>query len=419
MQSSEQKSGPPVEGSTFAEYPPTKSDNGIKSKESSSLDTGYTSSKIEQKPSNEGATFAEYKSTESIGLKSTIKPQNEDDKKDTAYTSAKIQQKESKEGSTFGEYPMTASVGIKSTTVNTSVTSTSVNPKPNLTASTGYNSMEGEYTSTTKIESKPSNEGATFAEYKSTESVGIKSTIQPQVENKQNLEASTGYNSMTGPYVSPNNNLQQKNSKEGATFGEYPMTASVGIKSTTVNTSVNPNPVLTTSTGYNSMEGEYTSTKIESKPSNEGATFAEYKSTESVGIKSTIQTQPNNNLQQKSSIEGSLFGECPMSVSVNGSQTQPTVINRLIIQVPSHAPILNTSLPTGNIQTSYIVTTTTTQQVLNPIPINSNIQPIQPIQPMQPIQPIQPIQTGQPLAGSTFATYPMTTSHGIKSSGVH
>jgi hypothetical protein len=278
------------------------------------LDTGYTSSKIEQKPSKEGATFAEYKPTESVGLKSTIKPQNEDDKKDTAYTSAKIQQKES---------------------------------------------------------------------------------------------------------------------KEGATFGEYPMTASVGIKSTTVNTSVNPNPVLTTSTGYNSMEGEYTSTKIESKPSNEGATFAEYKSTESVGIKSTIQTQPNNNLQQKSSIEGSLFGECPLSVSVNASQTQPTVIKPLIIQVPSNAPILNTSLPTGNIQTSYIVTTTTTQQVLNPIPINSNIQPIQPIQPMQPIQPIQPmqpiqpiqpmqpIQTGQPLAGSTFATYPMTTSHGIKSSGVH
>jgi hypothetical protein len=306
MQSSEQKSGPPVEGSTFAEYPPTKSDNGIKSKESSSLDTGYTSSKIEQKPSKEGATFAEYKPTESVGLKSTIKPQNEDDKKDTAYTSAKIQQKESKEGSTFGEYPMTASVGIKSTTVNTSVASTSVNPKPNLTASTGYNSMEGEYTSTTKIESKPSNEGATFAEYKSTESVGIKSTIQ---------------------------------------------------------------------------------------------------------------TQPNNNLQQKSSIEGSLFEECPMSVSVNASQTQPTVIKPLIIQVPSNAPILNTSLPTGNIQTSYIVTTTTTQQVLNPIPINNNN--IQPIQPIQPMQPIQPIQTGQPLAGSTFATYPMTTSHGIKSSGVH
>ena len=70
MQSSEQKSGPPVEGSTFAEYPPTKSDNGIKSKESSSLDTGYTSSKIESKSS---ASCAQAKEKRKINDKTAVK----------------------------------------------------------------------------------------------------------------------------------------------------------------------------------------------------------------------------------------------------------------------------------------------------------------------------------------------------------
>ena len=54
--------------------------------------------------------------------------------------------------------------------------------------------MEGEYQSSTssKIENKPSKEGATFAEYPPTQSVGLKSTVNAPVENKPNLTTSTG-----------------------------------------------------------------------------------------------------------------------------------------------------------------------------------------------------------------------------------
>ena len=440
-QSSELKKdqGPPVEGSTFAEYTSSKTGNGLKSKESkgesSGLDVAYSSttktnveakpptegasfaeykstdsvgiksttvnasvnanpnleksvgynsmdgeyssttkSRVESKPSNEGASFAEYKSTDSVGIKSTIKPQNVESS--TGYNSQ------------LGEYPTTASVGIKTTTVSVNVP---VNANPNLTASTGYNSMDGEYSSTTKsrIESKPSNEGASFAEYKSTDSVGIKSTMKPQ-----NVEASTGYNSQ---------------------IGEYPATASVGIKSTTVsvNVPVNVNPNLTASTGYNSMEGEYTSTtksKIESKPSNEGATFAEYKSTDSVGIKSTINPQNMQSSTGYNSMTGpyastsvppnnTKLGQIPLSVSINSPQPN---VNPLIMQVPGGVPIINTNVPVGTVQTTYIVTTTTNPVGLSQIPLSTTT--------------IQPMQPGQPLAASTFATYPVTTSHGIKSS---
>ena len=435
-QSSEQKQ-PPVEGSTFAEYNSSKADNGLKSKESkenetSGLDVAYSSAtktKVESKPPAEGSTFAEYKSTDSVGLKSTIKPQN-DNKQDVEYSSAKVKEQNSKEGATFEEYKSTDSVGIKSTikpqndtkqdveyssakikeqnskegatfaeyksTESAGIKSTvnaSVNPNPNLESSIGYNSMEGEYNTTTKsqIESKPSNEGATFAEYKSTDSIGIKSTIK-----SQNIESSTGYNSQ---------------------IGEYPTTVSVGIKSTTatVNVPVNVNPNLTASTGYNSMEGEYASTtksQIESKPSNEGATFAEYKSTDSIGIKSTMNPQNMQSSIGYNSMTGpyaspnippnnSTLAQIPLSVSINPPQP---VVNPLIMQVPGSVPIINTTVPVGTVQTTYIVTTTTNPVGLSQIPLSSTIQPIQP---------------GQPLVGSTFATYPMTTSHGIKSSVVN
>ena len=160
------------------------------------------------------------------------------------------------------------------------------------------------------------------------------------------------------------------------------------------------------------MEGEYTSTtksKIESKPSNEGTVFAEYKSTDSVGIKSTINPQNMQSSTGYNSMTGpyastsippnnTTLGQIPLTVSINPPQPN---INPLIMQVPGSVPIINTNLPPCTVQTTYIVTTTTNPVGLSQIPLSSTIQPMQP---------------GQPLAGSTFATYPVTTSHGIKSS---
>ena len=114
-------------------------------------------------------------------------------------------------------------------------------------------------------------EGANFSEYPLTKSdSGIKSQ-----ELKNSNEQSTGYTSVTA-------NLENKPSKEGSEFAEYPTTQSVGIKST-VNAPVENKPNLTTSTGYGTT-GEYTSVKLENKPPQEGSTFAEYPTTQSTGI---------------------------------------------------------------------------------------------------------------------------------------
>ena len=276
-------------------------------------------------------------------------------------------EKSQKEGVTFGEYPQTQSVGIKST-INQSDQA-----KPNLTASTGYNSMEGEYISpnNSKIEAKNSKEGVTFSEYPQTQSVGIKSTINQSIQAQPDLTASTGYNSMEGEYSSTTKSIEAKNSKEGATFGEYPQTQSVGIKST-VNKSIEKQNKLTSSTGYNSMDGAYSSSTITS-----------------------------NQIETKNSKEGSTFAEYPPS---NTNTFQPQ-IRPLIIQVPPNAPIINNNLPLVNIEKTVTVTTTTTS--IN----NSN--------PGFPNN-IQNIPITQPLAGSTFAEYPQTLSNnGIKSASIN
>ena len=129
---------------------------------------------------------------------------------------------------------------------------------------------------TTKVETKTSKEGATFGEYPATQSVGLKSTVnQPTKVNE-----STGYNSIEGEYTSSTSGkIENKDSKEGATFGEYPTTQSVGLKSTVNNEN---NPKINESTGYNSVEGEY-------------------KSTTSAGLKSTM-NKPEENKDMKSSV---------------------------------------------------------------------------------------------------------------------
>ena len=180
--------------------------------------------------------------------------------------------------------------------------------------------------------------------------------------NKEDL---TSYHSSTGIYSTSDSNTENKNSKEGATFAEYPPTSSVGLKST-VNQPTQNKPNLTTSTGYNSMIGEYTSTtKIDNKESKEG-----------IAISQTQQAQPG--------------------------------VRPLIVQVPSNAPILNKNdIQFGNIQGSVRVTSTnTTTTTTNSTGIN----------PLQPPNVSQQMPFGQPLEGSTFAEYPQTVSHGIKSS---
>ena len=57
-------------------------------------------------------------------------------------------------------------------------------------------------TAKTNVESKPSTEGAQFAKYKSTNSVGLKSTIKPLNDNKQD----------------PSAQMKENNSKEGSQF---------------------------------------------------------------------------------------------------------------------------------------------------------------------------------------------------------
>ena len=399
------------EGANFGEYPMTKSDNGIKSQElknSKEQPAGYTSvtANIENKPSKEGANFGEYPATQSVGLKSTVNAPVENKPNLTTstgygatgeYTSVKLENKPSQEGATFAEYPPTQSAGIKST-VNAPVEN-----KPNLTSSTGYNSMEGEYQSSTssKIENKPSKEGATFAEYPPTQSVGLKSTVSAPVENKPNLTTSTGY---------------------GAT-GEY----------TSVNSENKPS--LTTSTGYGAT-GEYTSVKLENKPSQEGV----IPTTVNVGeIKTSVnQTKTEYNSMTGGYSSSSTTNNVETKNTVNQSQTP---VLPLIVQVPANAPIINNPVPLGNVQASVTYKTITTNTSVNPgqpipivqqIPIVQTIpivqqmpvgQPIPIVQQVplaQSIPAVQPVPTGQTVTSSTFGEYPMTTStHGIKSNEAH
>ena len=227
--------------------------------------------------------------------------------------------------------------------------------------------MEGEYKSTTsvKIENKPSKEGLEFAEYPTTQSVGLKSTVNASIENKPNLTTSTGYGA-TGEYTSVK--LENKPSQEGS----IPTAASVsGIK-----TSVNQ-----TKTEYNSMTGGYSSSST------------------------------TNNVETKNSI--------------NQSQTP---VLPLIVKVPANAPIINNTVPLG---TSVTYTTTTITTSVNPgqqmpilqtipivqqMPVGQPIPVVQQIPLTQSIPVGQPIPSGQPLTTTTFAEYPATTSvHGIKS----
>ena len=208
----------------------------------------------------------------------------------------------------------------------------------------GYTSIDGEFKLTEpKLEKFKS--AAISSDYK--------------LSNKEDL---TSYHSSTGIYSTSDSNTENKNSKEGATFAEYPPTASVGLKST-VNQPTQNKPNLTTSTGYNSIIGEYnSSTKIDNKESKEG-----------IAVSQTQQAQPG--------------------------------VRPLIVQVPSNAPILNKNdIQFGNFQGSVRVTSTTT--TTNSTGIN----------PLQPPNVSQQMPFGQPLEGSTFAEYPQTVSHGIKSS---
>ena len=152
-----------------------------------------------------------------------------------------------KEGSTFAEYPPTVSQGIKSSMAPSG-------DKKNLNESTGYNSMEGEYKTSTSnnIGAQPPKEGSTFAEYPPTASQGIKSSMAPSGD-KKNLNESTGYNSMEGEYKSStSNNIGAQPPKEGSTFAEYPPTASQGIKSSMAPSGDKKN--LNESTGYSSIK---------------------------------------------------------------------------------------------------------------------------------------------------------------------
>ena len=343
---------------------------------------------------SEGASFGEYPMTKSDnGIKSQeLKNSNEQPAGYTSVT-ANIENKPSKEGATFAEYPPTQSVGLKST-VNAPVEN-----KPNLTASTGYGAS-GEYTSV-KLENKPSKEGSSFAEYPSTESIGIKSTVSAPVENKPNLTTSTGY---------------------GAT-GEY---TSVKLEN---------KPSLTTSTGYGAT-GEYASVKLENKPSQEGV----IPTTANVGeIKTSVnQTKTEYNAMTGGYSSSSTTNNVETKNTVNQSKTP---VLPLIVQVPANAPIINNTVPIGNVQTSVTYTTTTTTTFVNPgqpIPIVQQIPIVQTIpivqqmpvgQPIPIVQQIplsqsipvgQPIPSGQTVTDTTFGEYPMTTStHGIKSNEAH
>lgn len=300
------------------------------------------------------------------------------------------------EGSTFAQNPLNDS---------NNGTKSKENENQN---ETGYTSIDGNFKLTDlKIEkSKSENIGA-----------NLKGNLL------QNNEPLSSYHSSTGIYLNSNDKIEDKNSKGvGATFSEYPPTASVGLKST-VNQPFKNKPNLTASTGYNSMEGEYSSsTKIENKESKEGASFAEYPQTSSFGIKSTVAQPAEAKASLSTSSYNSSTGGYSSStlnfnsknlkegVPISQNQQNQPVIHPLIVQVPSNAPIINkNNIPLGNVQGSVTFTsTTTTTTTTNSRGIN----------PLQPPNVSQQMPFNQPLGGSTFAEYPQTVSHGIKSSNL-
>lgn len=236
-----------------------------------------------------------------------------------------------------------------------------------------------------------------FGEYKSENGKNEnkeKSTVSQPAENKVN-EPATSYNSGTSAFSSPNDNNENKESK-----------ADVGLKST-INQPVENKPNLTTSTGYNSMEGEYTSTKIENKESAENPQIS------GVGLKPTVVQPIGAKTNVSTTTYNSATGGYSSSSSSNNQLKNPNeaqihpVITPLIVQVPSNAPIIN-NIPIGNIQGSITMTSTTTTTTTTTK--TTGIPPI--------INQQMPFGQPQPLEGATFAEYPQTVTHGIKSSNI-
>ena len=170
-----------------------------------------------------------------------------------------------------------------------------------------------------------------FGEYKSEEGKNEnkeKSTINQPSENKVN-EPATSFNSGTSAFSSPNDNKENKNLK-----------VDDGLKSTT-------NQPVEGSTGYNSMEGEYSSAKIGNTEPKEGASSAGNPQIPNVGLQSTVGQPIGAKTNVSTSTYNSATGAYSSSSSSNNqikntneTQTQP-VITPLIIQVPSNAPIIN------------------------------------------------------------------------------
>jgi hypothetical protein len=242
-----------------------------------------------------------------------------------------------------------------------------------------------------------------FGEYKSEEGKNEnkeKSTINQPSENKVN-EPATSFNSGTSAFSSPNDNKENKDIK-----------VDDGLKSTT-------NQPVEGSTGYNSMEGEYSSAKIGNTEPKEGASSAGNPQIPNVGLQSTVGQPIGAKTNVSTSTYNSATGAYSSSSSSNNqikntneTQTQP-VITPLIIQVPSNAPIINNNvIPIGNIQGSVTMTSTTTTTTTTTK--TAGITQIQ----HPNINQQMPFGQPQPLEGSTFAEYPQTVSHGIKSSNI-
>ena len=242
-----------------------------------------------------------------------------------------------------------------------------------------------------------------FGEYKSEEGKNEnkeKSTINQPSENKVN-EPATSFNSGTSAFSSPNDNKENKDIK-----------VDDGLKSTT-------NQPVEGSTGYNSMEGEYSSAKIGNTEPKEGASSAGNPQIPNVGLQSTVGQPIGAKTNVSTSTYNSATGAYSSSSSSNNqikntneTQTQP-VITPLIIQVPSNAPIINNYvIPIGNIQGSVTMTSTTTTTTTTTK--TAGITQIQ----HPNINQQMPFGQPQPLEGATFAEYPQTVSHGIKSSNI-
>ena len=240
-----------------------------------------------------------------------------------------------------------------------------------------------------------------LGEYKSEEGKNEnkeKSTVNQPPENNVN-EPATSFNSGTSAYSSLNDNKENKDLKADA-LKSYINQSAEGC------------------TGYNSMEGEYSSAKIGNTEPKEGASSAGNPQIPNVGLQSTVGQPIGAKTNVSTSTYNSATGAYSSSSSSNNqikntneTQTQP-VITPLIIQVPSNAPIINNNIPIGNVQGSLTMTSTTTTTTTTTKTAG--------ITQMQPpnINQQMPFGQPQPLEGATFAEYPQTVSHGIKSSNM-